>query len=344
VRVLVTGGSGFIGSHLVDALVAAGDDVVVVDRRPSRWANPGARYVVADLSDPGELDAWRPALDGLDALSHQAAKVGLGTRFSDVSAYVADNDQGTAVLLGALDEAGFTGRLVLAGSMVAYGEGAYRCPACGPVRPGPRPASRLDVGLFEPPCPTCGAELEGEAVAEDAPVDPRNVYAATKVHQEHLCQVYGREHGSSVVTLRYHNVYGPRCPVDTPYAGVASIFAGALAAGEAPRVFEDGGQRRDFVHVRDVVEANLAALTAPSASGAFNVASGEPHTVLDLARELWRATGAGGPPPVVTGQWRPGDVRHIVASPERARRELGFCARVRFVDGVDELARTGIGD
>ncbi len=242
-------------------------------------------------------------------------------------------------MLAALDAAGFTGRLVLAGSMVVYGEGSYRCAACGPARPGPRTPARLERGEFEPPCPHCGADLEVDEVPEDAPIDPRNVYAATKAHQEHLCWVFGRECGVPVISLRYHNVYGPRAPLDTPYSGVASLFLSALRRGESPRVFEDGGQQRDFVHVHDVARANLAALTAPpDVTGAFNVASGHPRTVAQMATALWEALGRRGPGPVVTGQWRLGDVRHVTASPARAARQLGFTAEVPFDAGMAELA------
>jgi dTDP-L-rhamnose 4-epimerase len=336
VRVLVTGGSGFVGSHVVDVLVDAGHDVVVLDRRPPQYENAGAAYVLADVRDDA---CWARALDGVDAVSHQAARVGLGRRFSDVTDYVDDNDVGTAVMLRALDRSGFTGRLVLAGSMVVYGEGTYRCPACGPVRPGPRSVERLVAELFEPPCPACGGDLVAETVTEDAPIDPRSVYAATKAHQEHLCAAYGRESGTPVVSLRYHNVYGPRSPADTPYSGVASLFVSALRRGEAPRVFEDGGQRRDFIHVRDVAHANLAALEAPAAvAGPFNIASGQPRTIAEMAAALADAVGRSGPAPVITGEWRLGDVRHIVAAPERAERLLGFTARVPFEAGMAELA------
>jgi dTDP-L-rhamnose 4-epimerase len=181
--------------------------------------------------------------------------------------------------------------------------------------------------------------LEPGLTLEDAPIDPRNVYAATKIHQEHLCLAFGRQTGSSVIALRYHNVFGPRSPVNTPYSGVASIFLSALRNGDAPLVFEDGGQRRDFVHVRDVARANVLALTAPdSVSGSFNVASGTPHTILELATELWRAQGGDAAAPVVTGNWRHGDVRHIQASPDLAARTLGFTAEVPFTEGVAELA------
>jgi dTDP-L-rhamnose 4-epimerase len=336
-RVLVTGGSGFVGSHVVDLLVAEEHEVVVVDRVLPPHPNPAARYVHADLVD---ADDWAHALDGVDAVSHQAARVGLGLRFDDVADYARDNDLGTAVLLRELARARFAGRLVLASSMVVYGEGAYRCPTCGPVRPGPRTVDRLEAGAFEPPCPSCGSDLEWITLGEEAPLDPRNVYAATKVHQEHLCSTFARETGGRVIALRYHNVYGPRAPLDTPYAGVASLFLGALQRGEAPRVFEDGAQTRDFVHVADVARANLAALGAdPRVTGAFNVASGTPRSIADLSRELWTVVAPGGPPPVVTGEWRLGDVRHIVASPARAADQLGFHAAVSFRHGLSELAQ-----
>ncbi len=197
-------------------------------------------------------------------------------------------------------------------------------------------------------CPNCGRDLHALAVTEDCAPDPRNVYAATKLHQEHLAFAYGREHDSPVVALRYHNVYGPRMPRDTPYAGVASIFRSALAAGETPRVFEDGGQRRDFVHVTDVARANMAVLTSPaSISGTFNIASGEPHTVLEMAKAIASAH-PGAATPAVVPQFRVGDVRHVFGAGDRARNELGFTAVVPFAAGMADFAtaelRGGDGD
>jgi dTDP-L-rhamnose 4-epimerase len=224
--------------------------------------------------------------------------------------------------------------------MVVYGEGRYRCSTHGLVHPGPRSTARLAEGRYEPPCPACGADLVPEAVPEDAPLDPRNVYAATKLHQEHLCQAFVGEHPAVALTaLRYHNVYGPRMPKDTPYAGVASLFRSAVERGEAPRVLEDGAQRRDFVHVHDVARAHVLALTRPDpVPGAFNVCSGTPRTVLDLASALVAADGEA-PEPTVVGGARPGDVRHVFASPDRAREVLGFDAQVPFADGVADFAR-----
>ncbi|MEV8542159.1 NAD-dependent epimerase/dehydratase family protein [Streptomyces sp. NPDC051572] len=323
-RVLVTGGAGFIGSHVVEALTARGHEAVVFDLRDGH-----------DVRSP---QAVASVLPGVDAVCHQAAMVGLGTGFGDAADYVSHNDLGTAVLLSAMADAGVR-RLVLAGSMVVYGEGSYACEWHGPVRPGPRAVADLDAGRFEPRCPDCGEELASGLVGEDAPVDPRNVYATTKLAQEHLAAAWARSTGGSAVSLRYHNVYGPRMPRDTPYAGVASFFRSALARGESPRVFEDGGQRRDFVHVRDVAAANVAALESEPREGAltaYNTGSGDPHTVGEMARAL--AAAYGGPEPVVTGEYRLGDVRHITADSSRLRAELGWKAEVEFAEGMREFA------
>ncbi|KAB8191470.1 NAD-dependent epimerase/dehydratase family protein [Nonomuraea phyllanthi] len=318
-RVLLTGSAGFIGSHIAEAL---DHEVVTADLRTG-----------VDVRDPDALDRLLP---GVDAVIHQAAKVGLGVNVADLPDYASANAYGTATLLAAMARHG-VGRLVLASSMVVYGEGAYDCPRHGRVRPGPRREEDLAGGVFDPRCPLCGDVLSPSVIGEDAPLDPRNAYATTKLAQEHLAANWARETGGTAVALRYHNVYGPRMPRDTPYAGVASLFLSALLAGRAPRVFEDGGQRRDFVHVRDVARANVLALGAgrPGESAAYNIASGTPRTVGDLAAALAVATG--GPEPVTTGEYRLGDVRHIVASPARAARELGFTAEIPFEDGIKEV-------
>jgi dTDP-L-rhamnose 4-epimerase len=333
--ILVTGGAGFIGSHIVDALLERGHEVRVLDaflpaahRSRPDYLDPRAELVEGDVRDPETIAR---ALDGVTAVCHQAAMVGLGVDIGDIADYVAHNDYATAVLLRA-----FRGPLVLASSMVVYGEGRYRCAEHGIVRPGPRAPEELDAGRFEPPCPLCGLPLTPEAVPEDAPLDPRNVYAATKVAQEHLCAAWSRETGNPVTMLRYHNVYGPRMPRDTPYAGVASIFRSALAAGRAPRVFEDGAQLRDFVHVRDVARANVLALER-AVPGAFNVASGTPRSGGEMARALARAVDPS-LTPEVTGEWRAGDVRHVFASPDRAAELLGFRAAEDFEAGMREFA------
>ncbi|NUK60288.1 NAD-dependent epimerase/dehydratase family protein [Streptomyces lunaelactis] len=345
-RVLVTGGAGFIGSQVVAALAARGHDPVVLDAllpaaHPEPPPLPDAEWIHADVRDRA---ATARALRGVDAVCHQAAMVGLGKNFADAPEYVGCNDLGTAVLLAAMAEAGVT-ELVLAGSMVVYGEGRYDCPRHGQVRPGPRAAADLTAGRFEPLCRECGAELTPGLVGEDAGMDPRNVYATTKLAQEHLAAAWARATGGRAVALRYHNVYGPGMPRDTPYAGVASFFRSALERGEAPRVFEDGRQRRDFVHVGDVADANAIALEAvrgrePGALSAFNTGSGTPHTVGEMAAVL--AAAHGGPSPVVTGEFRLGDVRHVTADSRRLRAELGWNSRVGFAEGMAEFAASGL--
>jgi dTDP-L-rhamnose 4-epimerase len=340
--ILVTGGAGFIGSHIVEQLIAEGQEVRILDallpsaHREQPEIPPEAEFVEGDVRDPAVVAT---AVDGVDAVCHQAAMVGLGADILDLPDYVTHNDLGTAVLLAELARRHFDGRVVLASSMVVYGEGRYRCATHGLVAPGPRAVRSLAAGEFEVTCPLCAEPPAPEPVPETAALEPRNVYAATKLHQEHLAFSFSRETGVPVTALRYHNVYGPRMPRDTPYAGVASIFRSALENGEPPRVFEDGGQLRDFVHVRDIARANLAALTGPTAaSGAFNIGSGRPRSILEMAQAL-SAVFPGAPEPLVSGEFRLGDVRHVFASTELAHEALGFAAQEAFADGMAEFAQ-----
>ena len=340
-KTLLTGGAGFIGQHVIRELLARGHDVRVLDSlRPDVHATPdwtppaGVELAIGDLRDKALVDR---ALSGVDAVLHLAAKVGLGVDVSDLPDYASSNDAGTAELLAGMARAGVS-RLTLASSMVVYGEGVGHCPEHGPVVPAPRTERDLAAGQFEPPCPTCGRRLATALVSENAPLDPRNAYASSKVAQEFYCSNWARVTGGSVAAMRYHNVYGPGMPRNTPYAGVAAIFTSALRRGEAPTVFEDGGQRRDFVHVRDVAAATVTACEKHrSGMRAFNVGSGTPRTVGDMANAL--AEALKGPHPVVTGQFRLGDVRHITADSSRLRQELGWHPRVDFASGMAELAK-----
>ena len=346
-RVLVTGGAGFIGTHIVTALHEHGHEVSAFDSlHPAahRTPPPVDDLIIGDVRD---AEAVAKALRGVDAVCHQAAMVGMGVDLTDAPEYASCNDLGTAVLLAEMTKARIH-RLILASSMVVYGEGRYDCPEHGIQPPPARRVEDLTAGRFEPPCPICGTPLRPGLVDETARLDPRSVYAATKLAQEHLTRAWADATGSQAIALRYHNVYGPGMPKDTPYSGVAAIFRSSLERGEPPRVFEDGGQMRDFVHVTDVARANVLALgrdpdlTTGSTAGfppgftAYNIASGEPHTIAEMARLL--ADLSGGPAPVITGQFRAGDVRHVTASPARASRDLAFDAKVPFAEGISTFA------
>lgn len=340
-RVLITGGAGFVGSHVADLLVERGHEVVLLDNLLPQAHGSGevpewtGSLVRGDVRDPGVLSE---VLRGVDAVCHQAAVVGHGVDPSDAPEYASHNDFGTAVLLAAMHRAGVR-RLVLASSMVVYGEGRYECGEHGIVRPARRHQADIDAGRFEPGCPRCAAPMESRLVPEDAPFDPRSTYAATKAAQEYLASAWARQTDGQVWALRYHNIYGPRMPRDTPYAGVASLFRSCLERGEAPVVLEDGAQRRDFVHVTDVAMANALGIETAVEPGTLvpvNICSGVPHTVGDMASELSKA--CAGPPPRVVGGARPADVRHIVADPSAARALLGFTAKVPFSTGVREFA------
>ncbi|WP_029110973.1 NAD-dependent epimerase/dehydratase family protein [Mycobacterium sp. URHD0025] len=336
-RILLTGAAGFIGARTWAALQAAGHEVVAVDTMLPAAHGPGAepppQCHVVDIRDGSAL---APLLAGVDVVCHQAAVVGAGVDAADAPSYAGVNDYGTAVLLAEMFAAGCT-RLVLASSMVVYGQGGYDCPEHGPVDPAPRTRADLDAAVFEHRCPIGGEELRWRLVGEGASLRPRSLYAASKAAQEHYALAWAEAGAGAVVALRYHNVYGPNMPRDTPYSGVAAIFRSQLESGQEPRVFEDGGQMRDFVHVDDVAAANVAAVGAGlDGFNAFNVCSGRPISIMEVAARLCAARGAD--QPVVTGQYRSGDVRHIVASPVRAAQVLGFEAAIDPYDGLAEFA------
>jgi dTDP-L-rhamnose 4-epimerase len=342
-RVLLTGAAGFIGSRVHSALRAAGHEVIAVDallpaaHGPNSVLPPGCRKV-----DVRDADALAPLLHGVDLVCHQAAMVGAGVDAADAPAYGGHNDFATTVLLAQMFAAGVR-RLVLASSMVVYGQGRYHCPEHGAVDPLPRRRADLDAGIFEHRCPVGGEELQWRLVDEHAALRPRSLYAASKTAQEHYALAWSESTGGSAMALRYHNVYGPGMPRDTPYSGVAAIFRSALEKGEPPNVFEDGGQMRDFVHVDDVAAANLAAALSMAERDGFtavNVCSGRPISILEVATALCDARrGTNGTvSPVITGQYRSGDVRHIVADPTRAAEVLGFRAAVDPREGLREFA------
>ncbi|MGV9867734.1 NAD-dependent epimerase/dehydratase family protein [Rhodococcus koreensis] len=342
-RVLLTGAAGFIGSHVRTALTEAGHDVVAVDALlPSAHGAGPEPPEGVQRADVRDLPALTELLRGVDVVCHQAAVVGAGVDVSDAPAYASHNDLGTATLLAAMHESGCR-RLILASSMVVYGAGRYRNGRGEFVEPVPRRAEDLEAGIFDETDPGTGEPLEWALVEENSPLRPRSLYAAAKVAQEHYALAWALATGGSVTALRYHNVYGDRMPRNTPYSGVAAMFRSALENGEPPRVFEDGRQTRDFVHVHDVAAANVVAIEAalPGFS-AFNVCSGQPITIGEVAATLARSYG--GPEPVVTGEYRPGDVRHIVADPRLARERLGFRAQIVPAEGIAAFAHAPLRD
>lgn len=343
-RALVTGGAGFIGSHLVDGLVERGHEVVVLDsleegvhggKRPG-YLNPRATYVWGDLRDRG---AVAEAMEGVEAVFHLAALIEVAASMEDLGRYVDVNVRGTAVLLDEAKHRPDVRRLVLASSAAVYGEGRYACPDHGVVPPRPRTEGHLQRGEWEVRCSACGQSLDPQPTPEEKDPAPISNYGLTKLLQERLFEAASAASGVPAALLRFANVYGPR-QRGGPYAGVATLFARRLREGEPPVVHEDGRQRRDFIHVRDVVRALLATLDAEW-EGALvaNVGAGEPVTVLRLAEVLGELTGTD-LPPKVEGTYRPGDIRHLWFDLTRARDRLGFEASVPLKEGLRELLRT----
>ena len=340
-RVLLTGASGFIGARIDEQLTSRGDEVVRVDALiPEAHGHDVTVPEGVHRVDVRDATGWADLLDGVDVVCHQAAMVGAGVTPADLPLYAGHNDLGTAAVLAAMHARGVDA-IVVASSMVVYGEGRYSCAEHGEQLPSVRSRAALDAGDFENHCPRCDRPLGWELVPEDARLDPRSSYAASKVAQEHYTLAWARQAGGRGIGLRYHNVYGPGMPRDTPYSGVAAIFRSSLESGQAPRVFEDGGQMRDFVHVEDVARANLLAIDAVAGREAeswstYNVASGTPVPILRVAELLSEASG--GAQPEVTGDYRLGDVRHVVASPQLATTGLGFTARITPERGIVEFA------
>lgn len=346
---LVTGGAGFIGSHLVDALVNRGDRVRVLDNldpqvhgedpRPMLIADHvdtgRVEFVRGDVSDRHTVDA---ALDGVDTVFHQAAAVGVGQSMYRIADYVRANTLGGAVLLEAIvGRRDRIRRVVVASSMSIYGEGRYHCSVHGDVAPPLRTKDQLAGGDYEMHCPVCSLPVEARPTPESKPLQPTSVYAVTKRDHEELFLSVGAAYDLPTVALRYFNVYGPRQSLDNPYTGVAAIFTSRLLNDRPPLIFEDGRQSRDFVHVSDIVAANLRALSSDAAvGGAYNIGTGRSLSLQEMVGAL--QSRLGGPGPRYVGRFRQGDIRHCFADTTRARDELGFEARVRFEDGIDDLA------
>lgn len=341
-RTLVTGGAGFIGSHLVKRLVERGDEVVVLDclEEQVHGGTPpepedGVEMLVGDVGEPELADR---ALERVDRVVHLAAAVGVGQSMYEIDRYVRQNTMATATFLEQMvSRQRRPSRLVVASSMSIYGEGAYECPEHGQMAPSPRPEHQLLAREWECRCPECGCALTPVGTPETKPIVPTSIYAITKRDHEELCLVAGSAYDVPTVALRFFNVYGPGQALSNPYTGVAAIFASRLMNGHAPTVFEDGHQSRDFIHVSDIVNGILLALESDIAVGsAVNLGTGRSVTVREVADALAKGLGSE-IEPNYTSQYRAGDIRHCYADPTRAEHLLGFRAATRLEDGMADL-------
>jgi dTDP-L-rhamnose 4-epimerase len=342
-NVLVTGGAGFVGSHLVDTLLAAGHNVRVFDNFTPQvhgdvlpdYLSPDAELVRGDMQDAA---AVRRAMDGIEVVFHMAAAVGVGQSMYEISHYMGTNTQGTAILLQELlNRRSKVQKLILASSMSIYGEGKYLCAQCGEMAPRLRSNEQLKAKDWEMPCPNCGEALTPIPTDESKPLQCSSIYALSKKDQEEMTLLFGRTYGLPVVALRFFNIYGPRQALSNPYTGVAAIFASRLLNGNSPLVFEDGRQMRDFVSVHDIVQANLLAMERSGGDGmALNIGSGEPVSIREVAAALADALQSD-VPPELTEKYRAGDIRHCFADISAARKRLGYKPKVRFVDGIKDL-------
>lgn len=343
-KVLITGGAGFIGSHLADELLAHGYRVRVLDsldpqvhgegrRRPDYLAED-VELIVGDVNDREKVDE---ALKGVDAVYHFAAAVGVGQSMYEVAHYTRVNNLGTAVVLEALTKNPVE-RLVVASSMSLYGEGLYRGHSGGPRMVGERTLEQLKSGQWEFLAED-GSVLQPMPTPETKQPALASVYALSKYDQERLCLMIGRAYNIPTVALRFFNAYGPRQALSNPYTGVLAIFASRLMNDNPPAIFEDGLQQRDFVSVYDIARACRLALETPDAAGeTFNIGSGQPRTVREIAAKLAKVVGKESVQPEILGKYRVGDIRHCYADIGKAQRILGYAPQVQLEDGLVELA------
>jgi dTDP-L-rhamnose 4-epimerase len=346
-KVLVTGGAGFIGSHLVDALVGAGHEVTAFDNldpaahpQPPRlpaYANPSCRYILGDVRD---REALRKVVEDTEVIFHHAAAVGSGISMIDIRRFVEVNSLGTANLLElVVENRSRIKKLIVASSMTAMGEGTYECSAHGVQYPSLRPIEQLERQEWEVKCPQCSAPLRPLAMAEDRPLQPVSIYGLAKMDEEVETMLVGRFYQIPVVAFRYFSVYGPRQSLTNPYTGVIARFGTRLISGKPPLIFEDGQQLKDLIHVRDVVRANLMAMEKDAANyQVFNLGSGAGVTVQGIARLIAEKLGSS-IEPVFTGQFRRGDARHGWADISKAHRLLGWQPSLTVEEGIADLCR-----
>ena len=344
-KVLVTGGAGFIGSHLVDKLIELGHEVVVFDslepqvhgdgQKTPEYLNKECEFTKGDIRNRDEL---KKTLKGKEIVFHQAAVVGVGQSMYEINKYTEVNILGTANLLDILaNENHQVEKLIIASSMSVYGEGKYRCVKCGVVYPKLRSLSQLKRGEWEMRCPLCKQEVQSLPTDEEKPLYPTSVYAISKRDQEEMCLTIGRAYDIPTVALRYFNVYGPRQALSNPYTGVAAIFSSRILNDNPPCIFEDGLQSRDFIHISDIVRANLLAMQNKKADyEVFNVGTGRPLSVLDIAQGLIGELKSSVDIDIVR-KYRVGDIRHCYANVSKIQKKLGFKPRLKFEEGISDL-------
>lgn len=344
--VLITGGAGFVGSHIVDKLIGNGYDVIVLDSLVEQvhygeipdYLNEEAEFVEGDVRDD---DVLRSVVDRADIINHQAAAVGVGQSMYEVEKYVDVNELGTAKILDLLVEDNISvEKFIIASSMSIYGEGSYYCPKCEAVQyTVHRPESQLTKHKWEMQCPECGTETDPRPISESKPPNPTSIYAITKRNQEEMALTIGREYDIPTVALRYFNIYGSRQSLENPYTGVCAIFSSRIKNGNPPVIFEDGDQVRDFIHVSDIARANRLAIESNDASGeVVNIGTGTPNSIRETAEALIDLYDAD-LEPKVTDEYRAGDIRHAYADTKRAEELLGFESEVTLSDGLEEFVR-----
>jgi dTDP-L-rhamnose 4-epimerase len=344
-KILVTGGAGFIGSHLVDKLTEEGHEVRVfdnlepqvhgVEQKIPEYLNKNAEFVRGNVYNKEEV---KKALEDIEVIFHQAAAVGVGQSMYQIEKYVKVNTIATAQLLDILvNDEHDVKKLIVASSMSVYGEGAYECDNCGVVYPKLRSIKQLRRRDWEMRCPNCRQIVKPLPTKEDKPTHPTSIYAITKRDQEEMCITIGRAYGIPTVALRYFNVYGTRQSLSNPYTGVVAIFLSRILNGNPLIIFEDGNQSRDFVHVSDVVQANILAMETSKADyEIFNIGTGRRLSILNVANILIQRLN----PNLrleVTGKFREGDIRHCYADISKAQKKLGYTPKIRFEDGISEL-------
>ncbi|MCA9921180.1 MAG: SDR family NAD(P)-dependent oxidoreductase [Anaerolineales bacterium] len=345
-HILITGGAGFIGSHLADALLIQGHQVTVLDNllpqvhgisseRPN-YLHKDVNLIVGDVRNAEVVER---VVRNVDIVYHFAAHTGVGQSMYQIREYMDVNVQGTAVLLESLYKQNKNLRkLILASSRAVYGEGAYTCPNCGIVSPHPRTITQLQASRWDLSCPICDRSVTPIPTPETHPANPRSVYAVSKLTQEQLCTIFGETYQIPVVILRYFNVYGPRQSLGNPYTGVLSTFITRLHNNKHLNIYEDGLESRDFVYVSDIIQACQLAMEKPTANNQiFNIGIGKTITLMEIAKALTRQLN--GSPPQVTGQYRVGDIRHCYADINKACKFLGYVPKITFEQGVNKLIR-----